>query len=176
MVRYSIRVAWSEEDGMYVAVCPELGDLSALGDSQHSAVAELEQAIELALETYADEGWPIPEPMLVEQYSGQFRLRLPKALHSWLGHEAARQGVSLNGLVGTILAQAKGRTEMRDAIGSEVAGAINNLRPFLVAFMRSAIIEVVEDSSFSSEYMSPPGYNRYEDSYTSPLKLVESGA
>ncbi|MCK4546223.1 MAG: toxin-antitoxin system HicB family antitoxin [Candidatus Eisenbacteria sp.] len=119
MSRYSIRVAWSEEDRMFVAVCPEMGDLSALGRSQKAAVVELEKVIELALEAYAAEGGVIPEPKLVEPYSGQFRLRLPKSLHGWLAHEAERQGVSLNGLVTSILAEAQGSVEARATVAAE---------------------------------------------------------
>lgn len=62
MSKYSMKIAWSEEDQMFVAVCPELGDLSALGQTQHDAATQLEQAIELALETYVAKGWPIPDP------------------------------------------------------------------------------------------------------------------
>ena len=36
--------------------------------------------------------------------SGQFRVRLPTELHAALAAEAARQGVSLNTLVATLLA------------------------------------------------------------------------
>jgi predicted HicB family RNase H-like nuclease len=93
---------------VFVAVCPTLGDLSALGKTAPAAVAELEQAIELALETYVAQGWPVPEPDIVEEYSGQFRLRLPRSLHAWLVHEAERQGVSLNTLVTSLLAHARG--------------------------------------------------------------------
>ncbi|EFI34239.1 HicB family protein [Desulfonatronospira thiodismutans ASO3-1] len=34
-----------------------------------------------------------------KEYSGQFRLRLPRDLHARLAEEASRQGVSLNGYV-----------------------------------------------------------------------------
>lgn len=108
MLRYGVRVSWSDQDGVFVAVCPTLGDLSALGKTAPAAVAELERAIELALKTYAAQGWAVPEPDVIEEYSGQFRLRLPRALHAWLVHEAERQGVSLNTLVTSLLAHARG--------------------------------------------------------------------
>ena len=79
-----------------------------MGKTAPAPVAELEQAIELALKTYAAQGWPVPEPDVVEEYSGQFRLRLPRSLHAWLVHEAERQGVSLNTLVTSMLAHARG--------------------------------------------------------------------
>jgi len=60
--KYSADVRWSEEDRAYVALCPELGDLSALGDSPQEAVTELGEAIDLATQAYRAEGWPLPEP------------------------------------------------------------------------------------------------------------------
>lgn len=113
MCHYSISVAWSESDGMHVAACPALGGISALGASRRKAVAQLEKAIELALETYEAEGWPVPAPDALEEYSGQFRLRLPRSLHAWLAHEARRQGVSLNSLVTSMLSRARGGAETR---------------------------------------------------------------
>ncbi|MBD3237384.1 MAG: toxin-antitoxin system HicB family antitoxin [Candidatus Eisenbacteria bacterium] len=112
MSHYSITVAWSEEDEMHVAVCPALGGLSALGSTARKAVAELEKTIALALETYEADGWPIPEPDPIPEYSGQFRVRLPRSLHAWLAHEARRQGVSLNGLVTSMLSRAMGAAEL----------------------------------------------------------------
>jgi predicted RNase H-like HicB family nuclease len=96
MAKYSIDVRWSDADEEYVAVCPELGNLSALGPSPHEAVQELEKAIELAIETYESEGWPLPPPRLRRSYSGQFRVRLPLSLHARLALEAEREDVSLN--------------------------------------------------------------------------------
>jgi len=63
--RYSMRITWSDEDNMFVAVCPELGCLSALGVSQESAARELERAIMLALETYRAQGWLIPAHRII---------------------------------------------------------------------------------------------------------------
>lgn len=44
-------------------------------------------------------GDPVPEPLADRRYSGEFRLRLPPALHRALAIEAAEQGVSLNRLI-----------------------------------------------------------------------------
>jgi predicted RNase H-like HicB family nuclease len=108
MTKYSMRVAWSKADDMFVATCPELGDLSALGATQQKAAAELAEAIALAIEAYGDEGKPAPEPNLVHEFSGQFRIRLPRSLHAWLVEEAEYEGVSLNALVVGLLSGAKG--------------------------------------------------------------------
>ena len=41
MPDYSMRLAWSPEDQLFVASCPELGDLSAHGANPREAVALL---------------------------------------------------------------------------------------------------------------------------------------
>ena len=38
----------------------------------------------------------IPEPDSIEDYSGQFKLRLPRSLHRQLALQSKREGVSMN--------------------------------------------------------------------------------
>lgn len=111
--KYSARVFWSEKDAMFVAVCPELGELSALGPSRDEAISELHTAIELALQVYEEDGEVPPEPRSSESYSGQFRLRVPRSLHAWLAEEAERDGVSLNYFVTSILSRARGLRDVQ---------------------------------------------------------------
>ena len=108
MSGYSADVRWSEGDGGFIAICPELGDLSAFGPTASEAVQELQVAIELVLETYGEEGQPAPDPYPWHEYSGQFRLRVPRSLHAWLAAEAQREGVSLNTFVISRLSEARG--------------------------------------------------------------------
>ncbi len=103
-----MRVFWSAEDDGYIALCPELGDLSAFGKTPEDAVKELDQAIDLALQTYRAEGWKVPAPYVGEEFSGQFRLRVSKSLHAWLARRAELEGVSLNALVTQLLSEARG--------------------------------------------------------------------
>ena len=110
-LRFSARVVWSEEDEAFVAFCPEFQGISALGDSRTEAIRELNEALELAAETHEREGWPVPEPVYQPQFSGQFRLRIPKSLHAWLADHAQQEGVSLNTLVLEILSRARGAAE-----------------------------------------------------------------
>jgi predicted RNase H-like HicB family nuclease len=124
--KYSADVRWSEEDRAYVALCPELGDLSALGDSPQEALTELGEAIGLATQTYHAHGWPLPEPAVHQGFSGQFRVRMPRSLHAWLVREAHREGVSLNTLVIARLAEARGQRRERDRgeLASEEASPV----------------------------------------------------
>ncbi|HSW27941.1 MAG TPA: type II toxin-antitoxin system HicB family antitoxin [Longimicrobiales bacterium] len=106
--RYSADLRWSDEDRAWVAVCPELADLSVVADTRREALLELEEVVAAAMEVYEAEGRPLPDPAVHVPFSGQFRVRLPRTLHGWLVREARREGVSLNTLVIARLAQGKG--------------------------------------------------------------------
>ena len=43
-----------------------------------------------------EEGISIPEPVSEEEYSGQFKLRIPKSLHRSLAEHARQEGISMN--------------------------------------------------------------------------------
>ncbi len=59
---YPINVFWSDEDGAWVADVPDLAYCSALGDTPHDAVFEVEVAIEAWLEGARSSGRPVPPP------------------------------------------------------------------------------------------------------------------
>jgi len=109
--KYSTRVQWSDEDGSYVALCPEVDGCSGFGSTAQEAVDDLMIALEMTINVLADKGMKIPEPMTLEEDSGQWRQRAPKDLHSWLVQEAADQGVSMNTLVISLLQHARGQVD-----------------------------------------------------------------
>ena len=43
-----------------------------------------------------EDGLSIPEPSSLDDYSGQFKLRLPKSLHRDLSEQARAEGISMN--------------------------------------------------------------------------------
>ncbi|MCF7810286.1 type II toxin-antitoxin system HicB family antitoxin [bacterium] len=59
---YFISIFYSEEDKGYIADIPDLEFCSALGNSPEEALAQLEIAKRLWLESAKEEGKPIPEP------------------------------------------------------------------------------------------------------------------
>lgn len=105
MPPYSQHLAWSPDDNQFVATCPELDHLLALGDTEEEAVRELKVAIGLVLEDMAATGAAPPPPASHAAHSGQFRVRLPRTLHARLARQAEREGVSLNTLVCTLLSE-----------------------------------------------------------------------
>ena len=98
------RVAWSAEDGEYVALCAELPSLSWLAATQEKA---LRGVIQAATEVVADlqkSGEPVPRPIADRKYSGKFMVRVPPEVHRHLALEAVENGVSLNRLAAARLA------------------------------------------------------------------------
>ena len=96
MENYSLQLIWSDEQQGYVATVPEIPDLKSIAETAEQAVNEINSAITVFLLEEKDGGHPAPLPRRLEAYSGQFRLRLPRALHAALVAEAENEGVSLN--------------------------------------------------------------------------------
>ncbi len=104
MDNYSFNVFWSDGDEAYIAICPEFPRLSAFGDTPEVALAEMQIVLEMAIETYHEEGWPLPKPLPYREHIEQPHLWLPRDLHAKLAAQAEAEGVSLNKLVEARLA------------------------------------------------------------------------
>lgn len=96
MLPYSINLTWSDEDGGYIATCPEFKNLSAFGETPEEALKEAKIAIEGFLEDLKEENATPPKPVKLSDYSGQIRLRMPRQLHQCLTSAADQERVSLN--------------------------------------------------------------------------------
>ena len=95
-----------EEGGGYLVSLPDLPGCIADGETIDTAIAEARDAFTAwALAEREDRG-ELPAP---KTYSGQFVQRLPKTLHMRLAKRAASEGVSLNQLAATLLAQGLAR-------------------------------------------------------------------
>ncbi|RCV63919.1 putative nuclease of the RNAse H fold, HicB family [Methanophagales archaeon] len=62
MHKYAIEIFYSEDDGGYIAVVPELAGCSAFGETEEAALKEVMAAVDLWLETAEKEGREIPQP------------------------------------------------------------------------------------------------------------------
>ena len=107
--KITIRPLSADEGGGYLAEFPDLPGCIADGDTVEEALHQAEDALEAWLVTAKEFGDPIPKPNVSIQYSGQWRLRLPKSLHAALAIRAKEEGVSLNTLAATLLAQGIGK-------------------------------------------------------------------
>ncbi len=120
---YSFNVFWSDKDEAFIAVSPEFPNLSAFGDTPEEALAELQPIIEIAIEGYKENGWPLPTPRPQAGRSGQLLLRLPRNLHAAAALHAGLDDVSLNTWIVAALAEKLGMT----AIKNEVVHALNQV-------------------------------------------------
>jgi predicted RNase H-like HicB family nuclease len=60
--KYETIIYWSKEDSAFIAEVPELPGCIAHGASQEEALANVNEAIQLWLDTAKEFGDPIPEP------------------------------------------------------------------------------------------------------------------
>ena len=94
--RYLKLVEWSEADGCFVGVCPELFGGGTHGDDPVQVYAELSAIVEEVLQDRLAAGQALPTPAAAHEYSGKFLLRTGPALHKALAVRAWREGKSLN--------------------------------------------------------------------------------
>ena len=102
-----VRRLSDEEGGGYLAYFPDIPGCQADGSTPEEAVMEAEDALDSWLKTAKEFGDRIPTPK--QNYSGQWRTRVPKTLHADLVRRAKYEGVSLNMLVASILSDSMGR-------------------------------------------------------------------
>lgn len=95
-LNYRMEIVADEEEGGFVASYPDLPGCLSCGETIESAVANIQDAKIAWLEAALDEGIEIKEPERLEDYSGQFKLRMPRSLHRSLSEHAKREGVSMN--------------------------------------------------------------------------------
>ncbi len=104
--RYTYRVAWSEEDEEYLALCTEFPSLSWLASTPEEALAGIRAVVADVVADLQANQEPAPEPLATKHFSGRFMVRVPPDLHRRLVVEAAETGISLNRLVNARLSQA----------------------------------------------------------------------
>lgn len=104
MLRYSVRVAWSEEDEAFIARCPEFPSVAADGVTYQQAIEELETVLGMAVEQFEEDDRPLPEPRFDTSYSGNLSLRIGSDMHRRVAERAEVEGVSINSLLQTAIA------------------------------------------------------------------------
>lgn len=93
---YKMELIPDIEEGGFVVSFPELPGCITCGDTMESAVANAIDAKRAWIEAELEDGRRIPEPDNTDQYSGQFKLRIPKSLHKTLSEHAKQEGISMN--------------------------------------------------------------------------------
>ena len=93
---YRVEVVEDREEGGYALHCPELPGCMTCAETVGKGFDALEDAKRAWFAACLEDGTAIPEPTRTEDYSGQFKLRLPKSLHKRLAEKAGEEGVSMN--------------------------------------------------------------------------------
>lgn len=93
---YRVEVVEDKEEGGFALHCPELPGCMTCADTVEQGFAMIEDAKRSWFTACLEDGIAIPEPAKLEDYSGQFKLRLPKSLHKLLAQKSSEEGVSMN--------------------------------------------------------------------------------
>lgn len=93
---YRLELIPDIEEGGFVASYPDLPGCLSCGETESDAIANAADAKKTWLIAALEDGIQIPEPISENSYSGQFKLRLPKALHKSLAEHSREEGVSMN--------------------------------------------------------------------------------
>jgi antitoxin HicB len=108
---FEIRPLAAEEGGGYLISFPDFSECIADGESVEEAIQNGMDALQETIAALESLGLPVPEPGSGSTYSGKFIQRVPKSLHARLSLRARQEGVSMNTLVNTMLAENLGRRE-----------------------------------------------------------------
>jgi len=93
---YKMEIVPDVEEGGYVVSFPELPGCFSVGEKIEDTIANALDAKKVWLETALEEGITISIPEKKEEYSGQFKLRMPKSLHKQLAEKSKKEGISMN--------------------------------------------------------------------------------
>jgi predicted RNase H-like HicB family nuclease len=154
---YPLTVEWSKEDEQYVVTCPAFPGLSALGETREQALTEGETVLRLFVESYKERQLELPEARAVEDFSGQFRVRLPKSLHRQAAQLAQCDGISLNQLVISAIEARVGAKQMGTKMLANMKQALSEYFSQMNVALASALssderidIPTVETNEISS--------------------------
>ena len=95
-ISYRMEIIEDKEEGGFVISHPDLPGCITCGETIESAVANAFDAKKTWIEVALEEGKEIFEPNSLEDYSGQFKLRIPRSLHRSLAEHSQREGISMN--------------------------------------------------------------------------------
>ncbi|MBF0310540.1 MAG: toxin-antitoxin system HicB family antitoxin [Magnetococcales bacterium] len=108
---FEIRPMTPEEGTGYLITFPDFNECFSDGATIAEAIANGMDALKCAILALEDTGFPVPPPGSGGAYSGRFVARIPKTLHANLSAKAKMEGVSLNTLVVSLLAEGMGRRD-----------------------------------------------------------------
>lgn len=96
---YRLEIVPDVEEGGFGARYPDLPGCVTCGETMEQAIVNALDAKTAWLQAALEDGVEIPEPVEavdLSEYSGQFKLRIPKSLHRSLSVHAKKEGISMN--------------------------------------------------------------------------------
>lgn len=108
---FEIRPLSKEEGGGFLISYPDFSECIADGETAEEAIANGTDALAATIAALEAKGFPVPAPNSGGVASGKFVARVPKSVHAQLSARAKAEGVSLNTLVLTFLAEGLGRRD-----------------------------------------------------------------
>ena len=97
-LNYKIEIIEDKEEGGFTLHCPELPGCITTADTIEQGYKMIQDAKIAWFSACLEDGIQIPEPLSIEDYSGQLRLRMPRSLHRKLSERSKREGISMNQL------------------------------------------------------------------------------
>ena len=110
---FEIRPLTVDEGGGFLISYPDFSDCISDGETVEEALKNGQDALKSTIATLKSKTLPVPTPNSGGVVSGKFVARVPKTIHAQLTTRAKTEGVSLNTLVVTFIAQGLGRKEGR---------------------------------------------------------------
>ena len=96
---YRMEIIPDKDEGGFTAKFPELPGCLTCAESIETLISNANDAKKAWFEAAIDEGISIAEPNDeddIAEYSGQFKIRMPKSLHRSLSLHAKSEGISMN--------------------------------------------------------------------------------
>jgi len=112
---FEIRHLDEDEGGGYLITFPDFNSCISDGETVEEAIANGKEALAGMIEALKAWNQPIPKPNSGGVASGKFVTRVPKSLHAALTVRAKNEGVSLNALVLSFIAEGIGRAKYQRA-------------------------------------------------------------
>jgi len=110
---FEIRPLSAEEGGGFLISYPDFSECISDGETLEEALRNGKDALKATIAVLKAKGLPVPAPNSGGIASGKFVARVPKTVHARLATRAKAEGVSLNTLVLSFIAEGLGRKERR---------------------------------------------------------------
>jgi antitoxin HicB len=110
---FEIRPLSDEEGGGFLISYPDFAECISDGATVEEALENGRQALKETIAALKAKKLAVPQSNSGGVASGRFVARVPKTVHAQLATRAKAEGVSLNSLVLTFIAQGLGRSEKR---------------------------------------------------------------